>query len=141
MCDLPGCCSPESGKSQRSAKGCVRHVDRHPSWRSRRDVFHSATGRIKFYRQPDGTTQSASLKADEIALRSVSVEDRMRASLGLKAVLRTCLLLLAVAVCAADRASAQSSLNPGYAAQDAQYSPSARAGRQIWFFGTAFHHP
>jgi hypothetical protein len=95
-------------------------------------VFHSATGRIKFYRQPDGPAQSASLKADETALRSVSVEDRMRASLGLKTfLLKTCLLLLAVMIFATGRANAQSSLNPGYAAQDTQYSPSARAGREI----------
>ena len=63
----------------------------------------------------------------------------MRASLGLK----TWLLLLVTAVLAivamTDRASAQSSLNPGYAAQDAQYSASARAGREIWFFATAFN--
>ena len=64
----------------------------------------------------------------------------MRACLGLKAfLLKTCLLLLAVAIFATDRANAQSSLNPGYAAQDAQYSPSARAGREIWFFATAFN--
>ena len=64
----------------------------------------------------------------------------MRACLGLKAfLLKTCLLLLAVAIFATDRANAQSSLNPGYAAQDAKYSPSARAGREIWFFATAFN--
>ena len=64
----------------------------------------------------------------------------MRACLGLKAfLLKTCLLLLAVAIFATDRANAQSSLNPGYAAQDAQYAPSARAGREIWFFATAFN--
>lgn len=34
---------------------------------------------------------------------------------------------------------AQSALNPGFAAGDAQYSPSARAGREIWFFATAFN--
>jgi hypothetical protein len=36
-------------------------------------------------------------------------------------------------------ATAQSKLNPGYAAQDARFSPSARAGREIWFFATAFN--
>ncbi len=35
--------------------------------------------------------------------------------------------------------SAQSSLSTGYAAGDAQFSPSARAGREIWFFATAFN--
>ncbi len=59
----------------------------------------------------------------------------MRRSFGLK----TCLLLLVAIAAMADRAHAQSSLNPGYAAQDAQYSPSARAGREIWFFATAFN--
>ena len=32
---------------------------------------------------------------------------------------------------------AQSSLNPGFAEQDSNYQPSARAGRVIWFFATA----
>jgi hypothetical protein len=34
---------------------------------------------------------------------------------------------------------AQSSLSPGYAAADAKYSPAERAGREIWFFATAFN--
>jgi hypothetical protein len=36
-------------------------------------------------------------------------------------------------------ADAQSSLSPGYAAADARYTPSERAGREIWFFATAFN--
>ena len=60
----------------------------------------------------------------------------MRACFGLKTYL---LLLVVVLAVTADRASAQSSLNPGYAAQDAQYPASARAGREIWFFATAFN--
>src|ERR1700742_1594994 len=36
-------------------------------------------------------------------------------------------------------AAAQTSLSPGYAEQDAQFSASARAGREIWFFATAFN--
>jgi hypothetical protein len=36
-------------------------------------------------------------------------------------------------------AQAQSSLSPGFAADDAKFSPSARAGREIWFFATAFN--
>ena len=36
-------------------------------------------------------------------------------------------------------AQAQSSLSPGYAAGDAHLSPSARAGREIWFYATAFN--
>src|ERR1041384_5946887 len=36
-------------------------------------------------------------------------------------------------------ASAQSSLSPGYAAGDANSDPSARAGREIWFYATAFN--
>jgi hypothetical protein len=39
----------------------------------------------------------------------------------------------------ASTAYAQSSLNPGFATSDSQYSPSARAGREIWFFATAFN--
>lgn len=60
----------------------------------------------------------------------------MRARFGMKE-----FLLLLVAICALppDNATAQSNLSPGYAAQDAQYSPSARAGREIWFFATAFN--
>ena len=34
---------------------------------------------------------------------------------------------------------AQSTLSPGYAGGDAKFSPSARAGREIWFFATAFN--
>jgi hypothetical protein len=45
-------------------------------------------------------------------------------------------LLLAGSVGAA---TAQSSLSPGFAASDARYQPSARAGREIWFFATAFN--
>jgi hypothetical protein len=58
----------------------------------------------------------------------------MRARFGLNPYLL--MLLLAVF---ADGANAQSKLNPGYAEQDARYSPSARAGREIWFFATAFN--
>ena len=36
-------------------------------------------------------------------------------------------------------AGAQSSLSPGYGAADARYTPSERAGREIWFFATAFN--
>jgi hypothetical protein len=36
-------------------------------------------------------------------------------------------------------AGAQSSLNPGYAAANARYTASERAGREIWFFATAFN--
>jgi hypothetical protein len=55
--------------------------------------------------------------------------------------LNQCLLMLLLAVFAAlpEAANAQSKLNPGYAEQDAQYSPSARAGREIWFFATGFN--
>lgn len=34
---------------------------------------------------------------------------------------------------------AQSALSEGYAAGDAPYTPSERAGREIWFFATAFN--
>jgi hypothetical protein len=36
-------------------------------------------------------------------------------------------------------ANAQSNLSPGYAAGDAPYTPSERAGREIWFYATAFN--
>ena len=36
-------------------------------------------------------------------------------------------------------AAAQSSLSEGYAAGDVNYTPSERAGREIWFFATAFN--
>jgi hypothetical protein len=36
-------------------------------------------------------------------------------------------------------APAQSSLSPGFAASDSQFSPSERAGREIWFYATAFN--
>jgi hypothetical protein len=36
-------------------------------------------------------------------------------------------------------AMAQSSLSPGYAAEDSKFSDSARVGRAIWFFATAFN--
>ncbi len=39
----------------------------------------------------------------------------------------------------ASPASAQSSLSEGYAAGDLPYSASERAGREIWFFATAFN--
>ena len=38
-----------------------------------------------------------------------------------------------------DTTFAQSSLSPGYAQGDAKLSPSERAGREIWFFATAFN--
>lgn len=36
-------------------------------------------------------------------------------------------------------AHAQSNLSPGFAASDGRFSASARAGREIWFFATAFN--
>jgi len=51
-------------------------------------------------------------------------------------------LLCAVTVCLAmtpHRALSQSSLSPGYAAGNIGLSDSARAGREIWFFATAFN--
>jgi hypothetical protein len=44
-----------------------------------------------------------------------------------------------MAVFGAPPAEAQSTLSPGYAAADARYTPSERAGREIWFFATAFN--
>jgi hypothetical protein len=59
----------------------------------------------------------------------------MRARFGLSLFL----LFLATIVAIPDFASAQSKLNPAYAEQDKNYTPSARAGREIWFFATAFN--
>src|SRR5882672_1892382 len=65
-----------------------------------------------------------------------SLEDRdMRARFGLK----LCLFLIAACFLAPNTATAQSKLNAGFAAQDARYNPSERAGREIWFFATAFN--
>jgi hypothetical protein len=53
-----------------------------------------------------------------------------------------CLVLgatLILAGFAAPPAGAQSTLSPGYAAADPRYTPSERAGREIWFFATAFN--
>jgi len=47
-----------------------------------------------------------------------------------------CLLLLPGL---AQPLQAQSRLSDGYAAGDANYSPSERAGREIWFYATAFN--
>lgn len=49
-----------------------------------------------------------------------------------------CLLLLS-GLAFGGPATAQSSLSPGYAAGDVGLSPSERAGREIWFFATAFN--
>jgi mono/diheme cytochrome c family protein len=48
-------------------------------------------------------------------------------------------VLLAAAMAAATPSWGQSGLSPGFAAGDTQYSPSERAGREIWFFATAFN--
>src|SRR5260370_15492172 len=53
--------------------------------------------------------------------------------------LSTWIALVFLSQAPASTAHAQSSLNPGFAASDSQYSPSARAGREIWFFATAFN--
>lgn len=57
---------------------------------------------------------------------------------------RTSLLLLiaALSVLIFDPGAgrAQSKLSEGYAAADARYTPSERAGREIWFYATAFNH-
>jgi hypothetical protein len=58
----------------------------------------------------------------------------MRARFGL-----TLCPLLAAVVALPSTASAQSKMNPGYAERDKSYTPSARAGREIWFFATAFN--
>ena len=49
------------------------------------------------------------------------------------------LFLSVMTVLLAPDSFAQRSLSPGYAAGDAALSPSERAGREIWFFATAFN--
>ena len=62
--------------------------------------------------------------------------------------MRSCQLFLKLVVTVAvlgcwctvpSAAIAQSSLSPGYAQGDAKLFPSERAGREIWFFATAFN--
>src|SRR5882757_5347803 len=55
---------------------------------------------------------------------------------------RRWLLALLIAACAfwqTGGAHSQGKLSPGYAAGDAGLSPSERAGREIWFYATAFN--
>src|SRR5882672_4008354 len=54
---------------------------------------------------------------------------------------RRWLFALLIAACAfwQTGAHSQSKLSPGYAAGDAGLSPSERAGREIWFYATAFN--
>ena len=55
---------------------------------------------------------------------------------------RRWLVLLLVAACGfwqPGSAWSQSKLSPGYAAGDAHLNPSERAGREIWFYATAFN--
>jgi mono/diheme cytochrome c family protein len=67
----------------------------------------------------------------------------MRASLAPPDVTRYRLWLALLAAVAAlgfaGAAHAQSNLSPGFAAGEARLSPSERAGREIWFFATAFN--
>ena len=48
-------------------------------------------------------------------------------------------LLAALAALGSVPAFSQSGLSQGYAEADRQYTPSERAGREIWFFATAFN--
>src|SRR5262245_27390505 len=61
----------------------------------------------------------------------------MRAHFSLRPLLALVLIVWSLAW--AERGNTQSSLSPGYAAGDSQFSPSERAGREIWFFATAFN--
>src|SRR5262245_47191840 len=53
--------------------------------------------------------------------------------------LRLALTAAVAALGLAAAAHAQSNLSPGFAAGEANLSPSERAGREIWFFATAFN--
>jgi hypothetical protein len=53
---------------------------------------------------------------------------------------RALLGVLAIfALVAPGPSAAQTTLSPGFAASNAPFAPSARAGREIWFFATAFN--
>jgi hypothetical protein len=59
-----------------------------------------------------------------------------------RVVLKRCLLLPLLAACGLGQlssANSQSSLSPGYAAGDQGLTPSVRAGKEIWFYATAFN--
>jgi hypothetical protein len=62
----------------------------------------------------------------------------MRAPAGPKSFLLLCLPIIC-GFALTGTVNAQSDLNPGFAAGEAKYSPSERAGREIWFFATAFN--
>jgi hypothetical protein len=57
----------------------------------------------------------------------------------IRQVLFGCLAAALVALLSPASGKAQSALNPGFAAGEAKLSPAARAGREIWFFATAFN--
>ena len=48
-------------------------------------------------------------------------------------------ILIACAAAIAGPALAQSVLSPGFAASNADLSPSERAGKEVWMFATAFN--
>lgn len=57
-----------------------------------------------------------------------------------KVLLATVIVLFALILSGqGQQAYAQSSLSPGYAAADQSYTPEERAGREIWFFATAYN--
>ena len=66
--------------------------------------------------------------AKEFAMRVVS-----------RSKLLLAVLLLVLSAGGVETSRAQSSLNPGFAEGDAAYEPKARAGREIWFFATAYN--
>jgi hypothetical protein len=57
----------------------------------------------------------------------------------IRQVLFGCLAAALVALLSPASGQAQSALNPDFAAGEANMSPSVRAGREIWFFATAFN--
>ena len=63
----------------------------------------------------------------------VSITRSSRLSNILKIILVTCCLAFT------SQAAAQTKLSPGFAAAGSHLSPSERAGREIWFFATAFN--
>ena len=57
-----------------------------------------------------------------------------------KCILIGLMVLASILTLAPSSGMAQRSLSPGYAATDAPYNASEAAGREIWFYATAFNH-
>src|SRR5215216_2243058 len=112
------------------------------SWRRGHDVVYSSAGRSNAESNRKAECRAGGRREQHLNAicrpRRIQKGWEMRTHLGRKEFL----LVLVLGICSfavIGKADAQSALNPGFAAQDARYSASARAGREIWFFATAFN--